>query len=366
MFTNSAIQHRNVPGGDFPLSLHKGKGGTSIPHTTDPTVMSDGFLLESSQASLSEAYLAVAAVSMWTWDLILGIDEDVRMFSGRAFKPYDFAYVMARIATGGFLVSPAAAIVTDGASCHRVMRAVAWFEAIALIFNSSLFLFRVLGVFSRSLRTRVVFGLLWLTTFSTLAIPPSAAYIHLVPGCDISEVKPVALACFITVTVFDTLVFLSISVRMLSINADIIHGHPLATFFHGRGLGNVTKTVLRTGQLYYSVTIGAHLLALIALVSPTSVFPPPYQAGFTLMSMTMQNIMGCKVFRLLRLGVIQPDPATMVESSIQFSTPTTTRYTSNDLAFSSSTDGVPMRKANANGVACPTPFEIDKRCPYYQ
>ena len=134
------------------------------------------------------------------------------------------------------------------------MRGVAWSEAFALIFNSSLFLFRVWGVFSRSLHVKVLFVLLWTTTLSALAIPPSAAFIHLVPGCHLSQVKPVALVCFAIVTVFDTMVFFAISLQMLRINAakPLSQTHNLAKFFHGKGMGNASKIVLQTGQFYYS------------------------------------------------------------------------------------------------------------------
>ena len=72
--------------------------------------------LEATRESLSEGYLIVAMTSVsprlspaslcctqltdrrqaWIWDFLLGIQEDVRVFSHRKFRPYDVAYVMAR------------------------------------------------------------------------------------------------------------------------------------------------------------------------------------------------------------------------------------------------------------------------------
>ena len=45
------------------------------------------------------------------------------------------------------------------------------------------------------------------------------------------------------------------------------------------------------------------------------------------MSMALQNIMGCKVFRLLRMSMIEHDASTQAESSVRFATWYTTTHT---------------------------------------
>ena len=84
-----------------------------------------------------------------------------------------------------------------------------------------------------------------------LVTPPRVSLIRMVPGCEFSDVAPVALICFVVVTVFDSLVFLAISIRVLAINRETIEGKKLASFFFGNRLGHVSSLVLRTGQAYY-------------------------------------------------------------------------------------------------------------------
>ena len=58
---------------------------------------------------------------------------------------------------------------------------------------------------------------------------------------------------FIASVVFDTAVFVAISVKVLEINAyRVFHGWSwIMAFIRGEGLGHISMVLLRSGQLYY-------------------------------------------------------------------------------------------------------------------
>ena len=69
--------------------------------------------------------------------------------------------------------------------------------------------------------------------------------------CLMTDVQPFGVTSFLAVFIFDTAVFLAITMRMLSISITDTWRGRLSFFFGGDGLGHVTKVLLHSGQLYY-------------------------------------------------------------------------------------------------------------------
>ena len=232
-------------------------------------------------------------------------------------------------------------IAKTGPGCRSVLKAVDWFQVLSLIFNSSLFLFRVLAVFADFPTIKAGFIILWLSTFLALSIPFSSK-LRDVAVCNIDEVHPLEAMGFIAVEVFDTAVFVAVSVQVLRSNITTSGHDRFAAFVTGDKLGQVSRVLLQTGQIYYlwvptfrqqlplliylsyiRSTIGVNLLALSTLLVPGPWFSPMFKAGMTLVSVTMQNILTCKVVRLLRLGVIPNDPTSIsvsIYGTVHFAT----------------------------------------------
>ena len=108
-------------------------------------------------------------------------------------------------------------IAKTGPGCRSVLTAVDWFQVLSLIFNSSLFLFRVLAVFADFPTIKAGFIILWSSTFLALSIPFSSK-LRDVAVCNIDEVYPLEAMGFIAVEVFDTAVFVAVSVQVLRSN----------------------------------------------------------------------------------------------------------------------------------------------------
>jgi hypothetical protein len=124
----------------------------------------------------------------------------------------------------------------------------------------------------------------------------------------------------------DTLIFLAISYRMMSLSA--VDGPWTArakSFFTGDGMYRLSKSLLHSGQVYYlsvvfccyilvekpwsdlyiSVTIGVAITSTALIISPT--IPGEMKAILISTYFTLASAMACLVFRAVLLGIIK-DP----------------------------------------------------------
>lgn len=69
--------------------------------------------------------------------------------------------------------------------------------------------------------------------------------------CVNSDVKPFSSAGIVVVAVHDTLVFLAIGIRLVMFSLADTWSERFKTFLSGKGMGNVSRALLHTGQLYY-------------------------------------------------------------------------------------------------------------------
>lgn len=144
--------------------------------------------------------------------------------------------------------------VNSGTRCQRVLTTVTWLETLSLIFNSSLFLLRVIAIYDDSSRkVKAGFIFMWSTTFLAITGPFSARIDATSIGCNLNQVKPLGSPGFVAITIFDTLVFVAISAKVLKINSEWrFPGKSwIASFIHGDGLSHLSKVLLRSGQFYY-------------------------------------------------------------------------------------------------------------------
>ena len=138
-------------------------------------------------------------------------------------------------------------------TCYTLLQAAAWLIAISTPFNAFLFLIRVVGIFRGSRIMVYGFTALWFSTWSSFLIPisfniddnPDNAI------CLATETKPWGAIGFFTVLIFDTAVFVAISLKVTAISMDRSWRTRMRMFFTGRETGYISRTLLRSGQLYY-------------------------------------------------------------------------------------------------------------------
>lgn len=142
--------------------------------------------------------------------------------------------------------------------CQTLASSAAWFAAFAFPLNSLLFLFRIRAIFNRSKRITIFFVVLWTIQFgSTMAAPfgVKAAHIEPVESCISTHVANFVSIGPIASWIYDTLIFIAISIKLTSYSRAATtekswKGH-LQSFFDGREIGQISRVLLQTGQLYY-------------------------------------------------------------------------------------------------------------------
>ena len=138
--------------------------------------------------------------------------------------------------------------------CRSIMYTVGWIGVAAGLSSSLLFLFRVNGVYYDSLSARICFTCMWLITAGCLLILPApymAAPSQPYSLCIIVSSKRFGIALVIPVAIFDWVVFLAISHRVIQLYGP--HTDWRGRFkmlVTGAGTSAIPRTLLRTGQFY--------------------------------------------------------------------------------------------------------------------
>ncbi|CAL1717204.1 unnamed protein product [Somion occarium] len=275
------------------------------------------------KAGTIASYVIVGFVGVWIWDALLSITSEICMLRKHRFPALpDVVYVIARVTTGGYLTAMLILAVTHF-DCYVLTKIADWFGALALPCNSLLFLLRVRGVFYQSHKIFAMFCVLWLFTLGSLAGPFTIKAINdHSPHC-LLDVQSLSAFAFVAVVVFDTVVFVAISVRVVTYIgwADSWQGQ-MKSFISGKGLGHISRALLQTGQLYYLASVGVTIFSVVILFVPS--IPSVIRGTMTIPGIAIQNAMACRVFRLLRRGAIYEQPPSLPLSdtelhlSIQF------------------------------------------------
>ena len=126
--------------------------------------------------------------------------------------------------------------------------------ALSLPCTSFLFVLRVYGVFRDCRILLLVFTLLWAGTLGAITQPFT---IHRGKTMDVgtelclTEVEKFSTFGLIAVAIFDTAVFIAISIRCISCGMADGWKQWTRSFFEGSSMGRVSRLLLKTGQLYY-------------------------------------------------------------------------------------------------------------------
>lgn len=202
--------------------------------------------------------------------------------------------------------------------------------AVLIPCNSWLLLLRVRAVPPQFLPRFAVITctILWATTLTSFLI---------FPGFGVSDVRNQDGVCsimtyydtrllsapFVTLLVFDTASTIVVSLSLASyVPAQTSWSERIRSMMHIEHMGQLSKVFLRSGQIYYlyavsvsfptgvtsnilppcnRATFGIHLG--VSIVALSSAIPSDYSAQLGLISCTYHNIMTCRVYRLLKLGL---------------------------------------------------------------
>jgi len=212
--------------------------------------------------------------------------------------------------------------VAPVAHCQLLLNFIAVFFVIAMPATSLLFFYRVRAVWSNSKVVSYFFGFMWFVIFGLcVPIPWAVKGGHIGPTqrCINTVVHWFTSPPIVANAIYDTLIFLAISFRIVSYT---IVGETwqarLKCFVSGDGLPRLSKGLLQGGQLYYFATIGLSITTTVMVLS--SSVPPVFHALFSVPNIALESAMACRVFRDVKLGLIKDAHFTTngPSSSMQF------------------------------------------------
>jgi hypothetical protein len=215
-------------------------------------------------------------------------------------------------------------------ACNTAYVVFTAFFPIGTSASALLWLFRLRAIYGNDRTVTFIFGFLWLTVVGgSLTIPIGGAITTSLvnpTGCLVVRAKKYDSAAGIVLTVYDTLVFLAISYRLVSNFTKTQHQTPweqIKALFSGSDLPAFSKTLLTDGQIFYMcvsnlllhiaasipfLLLSARITVMVNIVASLIVhFPvgPVYHALLTIPSVTLTSILTCRVYRRTRLGVVR-------------------------------------------------------------
>ncbi|KAK7681929.1 hypothetical protein QCA50_014891 [Cerrena zonata] len=264
------------------------------------------FLLQALREVRTMRYLGFATCTIFAYDLMLGIAEDVHLFFGRSLRIPDIVYILSRtlIAAVSFLGLASAAVPLDSCAQATMIVVVKWCMAIAAPCNCWLFFLRVRAIYVRSPIVVGIFLVLWASTLTSFASPFGYKVTSTDEGngrctMEFHYDRLLGAVFFIALVVFDTAVIVAVSLWMLHYSLTPTWRARIRTLISGDDTGHTGRIFLQSGQIYYITTVCVHV-SLAAMILSSSV-STGILGTLVLFSTVFQNLMACHVFRLLKL-----------------------------------------------------------------
>ncbi|KAK7056359.1 hypothetical protein VNI00_002913 [Paramarasmius palmivorus] len=241
----------------------------------------------------------LATLGAFVWDLLSSLPEDIYLL--QHFNSNTIPYFLSRVTALLYVLLSVIAKTTPGPDCVKLEFAITSFWVVSMAMSSFLFLRRTLAVFADSKIVRVFFCFLWVANIGMSVTAPlgsRASALGNTRYCINGGIKHYVGAAVVMPLVFDSLVFLAISYKILTTHTGQDDNWSWRTVVSPRKtLPRLSRALFRGGQQYYLVTVGINILVVILITTPS--VPPIYQATFTIPEVALTSSMACRVYRNL-------------------------------------------------------------------
>ncbi|KZP33070.1 hypothetical protein FIBSPDRAFT_1036230 [Athelia psychrophila] len=257
-------------------------------------------------------YMIIAAVVVYAYDWLLSVSDEVEIVSQRGLSWPIAIYFLSRVSECTHVVLIAVIILAPIDNCVSIFVASGVCSTMSIATTSYLFLLRVQAVYHQSRPITVVFGCFWLVTIALNILTSSTAgtRVEHVPGtqsCTSTDTKYFALPS-VSSFVNDTLIFLAISYRLAANAATEQNWRSwILSITKGKGLYRLSRSLMQSGQAYYAAIILFFFVNLAMMCSPLVPVIMHYSLINTYIAFT--NLMACKIFRGIALGMMQDNPS---------------------------------------------------------
>ncbi|KAG6914154.1 hypothetical protein DXG01_002052 [Tephrocybe rancida] len=287
------------------------------------------------------AYGMVGSAGALIWDILsningeykllfrhkIGISTLVYFFSRQVFWLWACLNEMLNISYRlGVLVYVLMDVIFQTAplsNCHVIRKTVCGLYHIAFSSTSLLFFLRVRAVFKQNKLVVAFFGFLWLSVLgASLTVVNTAIAVRVGPTkyCSAKNIQQYASAAPIAFAVNDTFVFVAISWRLIFNATRDGAKQGLKSMVRGEYLPTFSRALLKDGQVYYLYVRRPPLrtclnliqnlissLAIVTWIRPTMFISYRLIMMFTVMNVTLTNMMACRVFRHTKFGRFTED-----------------------------------------------------------
>jgi hypothetical protein len=258
----------------------------------------------------TSAFIFVAGLSAYLWDWLMATPDEYRFLRQTGFSASNATYFLSRFGTLAYCLTATVFRVGLVAHCRAILYVSAASYIIAVPATSWLFFSRVRAIWNNSKIVTASFGVLWLGILATAALVPLAVdgvHIGTTQRCINTAVRVYVTAPIFLTAFNDTLVFITISVRIVAFTcAGDTWRMKFKSFANGDGLSRLSTGLLQNGQGCYFATVGTSLIMSAIALSPS--IPPIYRPMLAFLSIVVENSMACRVFRNVKLGYIENDP----------------------------------------------------------
>ncbi|THH32822.1 hypothetical protein EUX98_g1315 [Antrodiella citrinella] len=218
-------------------------------------------------------------------------------------------HYISRFSTLTFVVCGLATGTLPGVNCTSLRTAIGVSFVVAVTTTSLLFLHRIRAVFFGETFIITCFAVILVALFcAAIAVPitTSVGIIESTMYCDLRFTTHfVPLTVMAIATVFDILVFSSVSWRLVSrMNLTPDNGSKtnlrwkkFKSCFRGGNLPEVSQALLRGGRKYFLHTIGLDILLLCVVSHGFSTFSYYVMFALLYVEVALKNVFACRLFR---------------------------------------------------------------------
>ncbi|KZP05103.1 hypothetical protein FIBSPDRAFT_1054285 [Athelia psychrophila] len=259
-----------------------------------------------------ERYVAVAQLTMYTYDWLLSVSEECEILSKAGWSRSNMVYFLSRIFEFGHqFILVILIFVPSTKSCDALLGAIGTCGAVSVSCTSLLFLLRIRAVYLKSRFIMILFGTIWLVSVALNILQAASMHGEIIPGTTLCTNIGTKYFMLPSISTFinDTLIFLAITFRLCS-NALIDESwrSRFLSVVKGKGMYRLSRSLLLSGQIYYLTVIVFFIANFVVMLSPLIPTGDHFLTAMILGAFT--NMMACRVFRGVALGMMEDHPTT--------------------------------------------------------
>jgi len=253
--------------------------------------------IEDAEAITVLRLVACGTLCIWFWDFVTGIADDVRLISEFGMTPSCSCYILSKVATAANVITEFLITAAPIGNCHIFSKVVTGIAITAAELSSLLFFFRVKAVFNHSRVIIGVFLALWIvqaiSSYTTSLLNSDAIHIGTTMYC--------------IATAESNYGYLPRA-----------QSNTIKAFFIPIIIGQVSKVIFQTGQLYFLASILADIMMSAAWFSRSWV--PVLRTLLSVPVVPLLNIFSCKAYGTVMLGMVGDPKVTWLDSTGQVGT----------------------------------------------